>query len=162
MSPQRDKSSPVLFEKARSRRQQVNRCLHKESLFGRNEREKSKSRRWWWPGSSTCKKMRKTSTFGRWFGYEGADVLEESEKVREGGGVVSARIAIAAARGIVLTCYRSLLVEFGGQVEFGWHVELSKHWACSLLHRMKFVQRKITTAKSKPLLTLPNWRRNGD
>ena len=65
------------------------------------------------------------------------------KKVREGGGVVSARIAMAAARGIVLTCDRSLLAEFGG------HVELSKHWAYSLLHRMKFVQRKVTTAKSK-------------
>ena len=39
------------------------------------------------------------------------------KKVREGGGVVSARIAMAAARGIVLTCDRSLLVEFGGHVE---------------------------------------------
>ena len=65
------------------------------------------------------------------------------KKVREGGGVVLTRIAMAAARGIVLTCDRSLLVKFGG------HVELIKHWAYSLLHRMKFVQRKVTTAKSK-------------
>ena len=86
-----------------------------------------------------AKENRKTSAFGRWFTYEGADVLE----VKEGGGVVSARIAMAAARGIVLTCDRSLLVEFGG------YVELSKHWAYSLLHRMKFVQSKVTTAKSK-------------
>ncbi len=35
-------------------------------------------------------------------------------KVREGGGVVSARIAMAAARGILLSCDRSRLVEFGG------------------------------------------------
>ena len=65
------------------------------------------------------------------------------KKVREGGGVVSARIAMAAARGIVLTCDRSMLVEFGG------HVELNRHWAYSLLRRMNFVQRKVTTAKSK-------------
>ena len=65
------------------------------------------------------------------------------KKVREGGGVVSARIAIAAARGIVLTCDRSMLMEFGG------HVELNRHWAYSLLHQMNFVQRKVTTAKSK-------------
>ena len=65
------------------------------------------------------------------------------KKVREGGGVVSARIAMAAARGIVLTCDRSMLVEFGG------HVELNRPWAYSLLHRMNFVQRKVTTAKSK-------------
>ena len=65
------------------------------------------------------------------------------KKVREGGGVVSARIAMAAAKGIVMTCDRSLLAEFGG------HVELNRHWAYSLLRRMKFVQRKATTAKCK-------------
>ena len=64
------------------------------------------------------------------------------KKVRE-GGVVSAWIAMAAARGIVLTCDRSMLVEFGG------HVELNRHWAYLLLHRMNFVQRKMTTTKSK-------------
>lgn len=64
-------------------------------------------------------------------------------KVREGGGVVTARIAVAAARGILMSCDRSKLVEFGG------HVELNRHWAYSLLNRMKFVQRKVTTAKSK-------------
>ena len=69
------------------------------------------------------------------------------KKVRGGGGVVSARIAVAAARGIVLTCDRSMLVEFGG------HVELNRHWAYSLLHRMNFVQRKVTTAKSKYAIT---------
>ena len=72
-----------------------------------------------------------------------AKVQTYLKKVRKGGGVVSARIAMAAARGIVLTCDRSTLVEFGG------HVHLSRHWAYSLLHRMKFVQRKVTTAKSK-------------
>ena len=65
------------------------------------------------------------------------------KKVREGGGVVSAAIAMAAARGIVLTCNKSLLAEFGG------HIELNRFWAYSLLHRMNFVQRKVTTAKSK-------------
>ena len=69
------------------------------------------------------------------------------KKVREGGGVVSAQIAMAAARGIVLTCDRSMLVEFGG------HVELNRHWAYSLLHQMNFVQRKVTTAKSKYAIT---------
>ncbi len=47
-------------------------------------------------------------------------------KVRKGGGVLSARIAMAAARGILLSCDRSRLVEFGG------HVELNRHWAYSL------------------------------
>lgn len=56
---------------------------------------------------------------------------------------MSARIAMAAARGIVLSCDRSKLVEFGG------HIELNRHWAHSLLKIMKFVQRKTTMAKSK-------------
>ena len=65
------------------------------------------------------------------------------KKVREREGVVSARIAVAAARGILLTCNRSILAEYGG------HVELNVDWTYSLLHRMNFVQRKVTTAKSK-------------
>ena len=65
------------------------------------------------------------------------------KKVREGGGVESARIAMVAARDIVLTCDRSMLVEFGG------HVELNRPLAYSLLRRRNFVQRKVTTAKSK-------------
>ena len=65
------------------------------------------------------------------------------KKVREGGGVVSARIAMAAAKGILLTCNRSMLAEFGGPVT------LNRPWAYSLLERMQFVQRKVTTAKSK-------------
>ena len=65
------------------------------------------------------------------------------KKVREGGGVISARIAVAATRGILFTCNRSMLAEYGG------HIELNVDWAYSLLHRMKFVQRKVTMAKSK-------------
>ena len=68
------------------------------------------------------------------------------KKVRDGGGAVSARIAMAAARGILLSCDRSMLEEFGGSVR------LNRHWAHSLLHRMDFVQRKATTAKSKHLI----------
>lgn len=65
------------------------------------------------------------------------------KKVRDEGGVVSAKIAVAAARGILLSCDRSMLVEFGGPVE------LSRQWAYSLLKRMQFVRRKATTSKSK-------------
>ena len=50
---------------------------------------------------------------------------------------------MAAARGILLSCDKTKLVEFGG------HVQLNIHWAYELLKRMKFVQRKATTAKSK-------------
>ena len=68
-------------------------------------------------------------------------------KLREGGGVVSARIAVAAARGIVHTYNKSLLAEFGG------HIELTTDWAYSLFRRMTFVKRKVTTAKSKHPVT---------
>ena len=64
-------------------------------------------------------------------------------KVREEGGVVSARIAVASARGIMLHCNRSSLVEFGG------HIQLNRHWSYSQLKRMKFVKRMATTAQSK-------------
>ena len=65
------------------------------------------------------------------------------KKVREGGGAVTARIAMAAARGVLLSCDKTKLAEFGG------HVQLNRHWAYALLKRMEFVQRKATTAKSK-------------
>ena len=64
-------------------------------------------------------------------------------KVREGGGVVTARIVIAAAKGIVLSCDWLILAKFGG------HVRLNRHWAYSLLTCMKFVRQKVTTNKSK-------------
>ena len=64
-------------------------------------------------------------------------------KFRVRGEVVTARIAMAAARGILLSCDWSLLLEFGG------HVRLNRHWAYSLLICMKFVKQKVTTNKSK-------------
>lgn len=65
------------------------------------------------------------------------------KNIRDGGGVVSARITVAAARDILLKSSRTKFAEFVG------HVKLSRHWAHSLLHCMKFIQRKATTAKSK-------------
>ena len=65
------------------------------------------------------------------------------KKVRDAGGIVSAAIAVAAARSILVSCDRSKLAEFGG------HIDLGRHWAYGLLDRMKFVRRKATTAKSK-------------
>ena len=65
------------------------------------------------------------------------------KKVRDAGGIVSAAIAVAAARGILVSCDRSKLAEFGG------HIDLGRHWAYGLLDHMKFVRRKATTAKSK-------------
>ena len=49
-------------------------------------------------------------------------------------GVVSVRITITAAKGIVLSYNRSMLVEFRG------HVRLNRSWAYSLLNRMQFVR----------------------
>ena len=57
--------------------------------------------------------------------------------------MVSSKIVVAAAKGVVAAYDQSSLVEFGG------HIRLTGHWAYSLLHRMKFMQRKATTAKSK-------------
>ena len=65
------------------------------------------------------------------------------QKVRDQGGVITASVVVAAARGILLSNDRSKLVEFGG------HIELSRQWAYSVLDRMKFVRRKATTSKSK-------------
>ena len=65
------------------------------------------------------------------------------KKIREQGGVVSASIVVAASKGILLSIDQSQLVEFGG------HINLSREWAYKLLHRMNFVKRKATTAKSK-------------
>lgn len=56
------------------------------------------------------------------------------KKVRSEGGVMTARIAMAMARGILLSCDKTKLEEFGG------HVHLNRHWAYSLLTRMKFVK----------------------
>ena len=81
----------------------------------------------------------------------GADLDEKVQlylkKVREGGGVVTARIAMAAAKGILMSSNRGALVEFGG------HIAITKSWAFSLLKRMDFVQRKCTTSKSKHSLS---------
>ena len=55
---------------------------------------------------------------------------------------MTSHIAVAAAKGNFLACDRTQLLEFGG------HVSLNPSWRCSLLERMKFVRRKVTTAKS--------------
>ncbi len=54
------------------------------------------------------------------------------KKLRE-GGAVSARIAISSAKGILLTCNKTMLEEYGGPVVLGIS------WAHSLLKRMGFV-----------------------
>lgn len=56
---------------------------------------------------------------------------------------MSARMVIAAARGIVMTYDKHMLEEFGG------HVQLNRYWAHSMMTRMEFVKRRASTAKSK-------------
>ena len=64
-------------------------------------------------------------------------------KIRQQGGVITASVVVAAARGIMISCDRSQLYEFGG------HISLSRQWAYHFLGRMHFVRRKATTSKSK-------------
>ena len=64
-------------------------------------------------------------------------------KIRDQGGIVTASVVVAAARGILMSSDHRQLAEFGG------HIDLSRQWAYHLLNRMKFVRRKATTAKSK-------------
>ena len=55
-----------------------------------------------------------------------------------GGGIVSARVAMGAAQGIL---------EYYGKEDVAKLV--NRHWAYSLLKQMNFVRHKATTAKSK-------------
>ncbi len=52
--------------------------------------------------------------------------------IRERGGTISTSVVVSAARGIVTSVQKTLLIEFGGPVE------LKKTWARSLLIRMNF------------------------
>ena len=49
------------------------------------------------------------------------------KKIRDQGGIVTASVAVAAARGIVMAVDRQQLAEFGG------HIKLSREWAYHLL-----------------------------
>ena len=63
------------------------------------------------------------------------------KRIREDEGPVTAGIAIAAARGLLMAEHKNKLVENGG------HVKLNRHWAYGFFQRIGFVQRKPTTAK---------------
>ncbi len=65
------------------------------------------------------------------------------KKIREHGGVVTASVVVAAAKGILKATNRSSLLEYGG------YINPTKDWAYHFLARMEFVRRKATTAKSK-------------
>ena len=61
-------------------------------------------------------------------------------RIREDGGPLTAGIAIAAARGILMAEHKHRLFENGG------HIKLNRHWAYGFFKRMGYVQRKLTTA----------------
>ena len=50
---------------------------------------------------------------------------------------------MAAAKGLLLSLNQGALAEYGG------HINITRHWAYSLFHRMKFVQRKGASSQSK-------------
>lgn len=60
--------------------------------------------------------------------------------LRLSGGVVNARLVVAAAIGLIAARNRSLLVEYGG------NLNPDKGWAQSLLRRMGYVKRKASTS----------------
>ena len=60
---------------------------------------------------------------------------------------MSARIVVAAPRGLIMSYDKDMLEEFGG------HVWLNRHWAHSMMSRMSFVKRRGSTAKSKHSIT---------
>ena len=64
-------------------------------------------------------------------------------RVRDAGGVVNARIAVAAAKGVIKRFDKFKLAEYGGPIE------LNVAWANALLEHIGYVKRKATTAKSK-------------
>ncbi len=75
-----------------------------------------------------------------------AMVQQHIKKLRQAGGIVNQKIAIATARGLVTHHDRTLLQENGG------HISLGKSWSESLFQRMGYVHRKGTKAGRK----LPN------
>jgi len=64
-------------------------------------------------------------------------------KIQSSSGPIIARIAMAAACGLLLAGNRHKLVENGG------HVKLNRQWAYSLFKQMNLVPRKPMTSKSK-------------
>ena len=65
------------------------------------------------------------------------------KKIQQQGGVVTASVVVAAARGVMMAYNHPQLAEFG------WHMVLTSTWAYHFLHRMKFVKRNATTSKTR-------------
>jgi hypothetical protein len=73
-----------------------------------------------------------------------SEVRDCIEKQRRRGAVITRLTVTAIGRAIVMRRNKLLLSEFGGRVT------LSKQWAQSILHRMKYVQRKGSTKVHVP------------
>ena len=69
-------------------------------------------------------------------------------KICEHGGVVTASIAIAAARGIVLSKDHSKLVEFGGYIDF------SRQWVLPFSEPNEICMQKSNDIKNANLIHL--------
>ena len=73
------------------------------------------------------------------------------KKVKEGNAVVSSKVVMAAACGILKVYGRH--AEAGLEDEEAGsglgYIRLNRHWAYSFLRRLNYVKRKATTAKSK-------------
>ena len=63
------------------------------------------------------------------------------------GGIVSTRKAMTAAKDLLL------FLNWGALAEYRGHINVTRHWAYSLFHRIKFVQRKVTSSQSKYTVT---------
>ena len=68
------------------------------------------------------------------------EVKHYIKAVREGGGVITTVITMAAATEIVRRADRNLLSENGGPID------ITVNWAKSLLYRMGFIKRRGSTA----------------
>ena len=72
-----------------------------------------------------------------------AKVQQYIRALRKAGTPVGTAVVIAGAKGVVMSVDSNLLAENGG------HIQLTKTWAQSMMHRMGLVKRKASTQKSK-------------
>ena len=67
------------------------------------------------------------------------DVQKFIRGTRKAGTPINTKYVLAAARGIVVSKDRTLLVEHRG------HIKLTKSWAASLMQKMKLVKQRGST-----------------
>lgn len=64
--------------------------------------------------------------------------------LRQAGGIINTRVVVAAGKGIVEANDCGQLMENGGTMNLG------QSWAKSLLIRMNFIKRKVSTSQKVP------------